>query len=77
MDNLLNFEDLIEVSHKILDKVNSVLEACSQCFAVHILEFEILQTTWKNKTKSICDSERGACILELLVIKLVLYIGSN
>ena len=26
-------------------KVNSVQEACAKCFAVHILEFEILQTT--------------------------------
>ena len=34
-------------------KVNSVQEACAKCFAVHILRFEILQTTWKNKTKNI------------------------
>ena len=34
-----------------LCKVNSVQEACTKCFAVHILKFEILQTTWKNKTK--------------------------
>ena len=34
-------------------KVNSVQEACVKCFAVHILKFEILQTTWKNKTKNI------------------------
>ena len=34
-------------------KVNSVEEACAKCFAVHILEFEILQITWKNKTKNI------------------------
>ena len=26
-------------------KVNSVQEACAKCFAVHILKFEILQTT--------------------------------
>ena len=26
-------------------KVNSVQEACTKCFAVHILKFEILQTT--------------------------------
>ena len=26
-------------------KVNSVEEACAKCFAVHILEFEILQIT--------------------------------
>ena len=24
-------------------------EACAKCLAVHILRFEILQTTWKNK----------------------------
>ena len=34
-------------------KVNSVQEACAKCFVVHILKFEILQTTWKNKTKNI------------------------
>ena len=34
-------------------KVNLVQEACAKCFAVHILKFEILQNTWKNKTKSI------------------------
>ena len=28
-----------------IGKVNSVQEACLKCFAVHILEFEILQTT--------------------------------
>ena len=32
-------------------KVNSVQEACAKCFAVHMLNFEILQTTQKNKTK--------------------------
>ena len=34
-------------------KVNSVQEACAECFAVHILKSEILQTTWKNETKNI------------------------
>ena len=34
-----------------LYKVNSVQEACAKCFAVHILKFEILQTTWKTKQK--------------------------
>ena len=34
-----------------MGKVNSVQEACAKCFAVHILKFEILQTTWKNKIK--------------------------
>ena len=32
-------------------KVNSPQEACTKSFAVHILRFEILQTTWKHKTK--------------------------
>ena len=32
-------------------KVNSVQEACSKCFAVHMLEFEILQITWKKWNK--------------------------
>ena len=39
--------------HETFVKVNSVPEACAKCFVVHILKFEILQTTWKNKTKSI------------------------
>ena len=34
-------------------KVNYVQEAYTKCFAVHILEFEIWQTTWKIKTKII------------------------
>ena len=34
-------------------KVSSVQEACAKCFAVHLLKFEILQITWKNKTKNI------------------------
>ena len=38
---------------KLMSKVNSVQEACAKCFAVHISKFEILQTTWKNKTKNI------------------------
>ena len=36
-----------------IGKVNSVQEACAKCFAVHLLKFEILQTTRKNKTKNI------------------------
>ena len=35
------------------NKVNSVQEPCTKCFLLHILKFEILQTTWKNKTKNI------------------------
>ena len=34
-------------------KVNSIQEASAKCFAVHIIKFEILQTTWKNKAKNI------------------------
>jgi hypothetical protein len=34
-------------------KVNSVQEACAKCFAAHISKFEILQTTRKNKTKTV------------------------
>ena len=30
-------------------KVNSVQEACPYCFAIHLLRFEILQTTCKNQ----------------------------
>ena len=33
----------------IFYKINSVQEACDKCFAVHILEFEILQIIWKIK----------------------------
>ena len=33
------------------DKGNSVQEACTKCFGVHILKFEILQTTWKKQNK--------------------------
>ena len=32
-------------------KVNSVQEACAKCFAVQILKFDILQTTWKKQHK--------------------------
>ena len=32
-------------------KGNSVQEACAKCFAVHILKFEIFQTTWKKQNK--------------------------
>ena len=35
------------------DKDLPVQEAWAKCFLVHLLEFEILQTTWKNKTNSI------------------------
>ena len=34
-------------------KFNLVQEACSKCFGVHELKFEIWQTTWKNKTKNV------------------------
>ena len=33
-------------------KVNSVQEACARCFAVHILEFEILEITKKIKQRT-------------------------
>ena len=32
----------------LLSKVNSVQEAFAKCFAVHILKFEILETTQKK-----------------------------
>ena len=34
-------------------KVNSMQKACAKSLAVHLLKFEILQTTWNNKTKNI------------------------
>ena len=42
-----NFQKYIhtEVYILLICKVNSVQEACAKCFAVHILKFEILQTT--------------------------------
>ena len=44
----------ISVPKKISGKVSSVQEACAKCLAVHILKFEILQTTSeKLKTKSL------------------------
>ena len=38
-----------EVNRKIYVKVNSVREAYPKCFAVHLLEFEILQSREKTK----------------------------
>ena len=32
--------------------VNSIQEACTKCFAVHLSKFEILQTTWKTKQET-------------------------
>ena len=37
---------------KPIFKVSSVQEPCAKCFAVHILKFEILQTTGKIKQNS-------------------------
>ena len=34
-----------------IGKVNSIQEACTKCFAVHILKFEILQITGKKWNK--------------------------
>ena len=34
-------------------EVNLVQEACIKHFSVHVLKFEVLQTTWKNKTKNV------------------------
>ena len=41
--------DLRHLPNILTNKVNSVQEACAKCFAVHLLKFEILQTTWKMK----------------------------
>ena len=49
----LGFPDFNAYFFIFLSKVNSVQETCAKCFAVHLLKFEILQTTWKNKTKNI------------------------
>ena len=53
MDPLLIQLSLTSTLPVILGKVNSVQEACTKCFAVHILKFEILQMTWKKETKNI------------------------
>ena len=42
---------LLIKTEKKSDKVNSVQEAWAKCFAVHLLKFEILQTTCKTKQK--------------------------
>ena len=39
----------MKVNLSTICKVNSVQEVCAKCFAVHLLKFEIVQTTWKNK----------------------------
>ena len=41
----------IDISIGYLIKVNSVQEACAKCFLVLILNFEILQITWKRWNK--------------------------
>ena len=51
-ENEWNKERLAMLGLARFSKVNSVQEACAKYFAVHILKFEILQTTWKNKTKN-------------------------
>ena len=48
-ENEWNKERLAMLGLARFSKVNSVQEACAKYFAVHILKFEILQTTWKNK----------------------------
>ena len=40
---------MMTFSTSTTSKGNSVQEGCAKCFAVHILKFEILQTTLKTK----------------------------
>ena len=54
-------------------KVNSVQEACAKFFVVHILKFEILQTTWKNKTTK---HQNARSIDEILKTKSLMFIVS-
>ena len=49
----LRFAFRLGIQTRVLSKVNSAQEAWAKCFAVDILKFEILQTIWNNKTKSI------------------------
>ena len=52
--NKIKFTYFVNVRYfeaQLCGKVNSVQGACVKCFAVHILKFEILQTTWKKKNK--------------------------
>ena len=51
-DAPLTMARIAKFSPKIC-KVNSVQEASAKCFVVHLLELEILQATWKHKTKNI------------------------
>jgi hypothetical protein len=60
-----NFEEDVSCSlrlHKFF-KVNSVQEACTKCFAIYILRFEILQTTWRNKKRH--QNTKGAFTYEV------------
>ena len=51
-----NFQTVVEIWNILAKcKVNSVQEACAKCFAVHMLKFEILQTTWKTKNIRMLD----------------------
>ena len=47
---MMYFLDISNIK-PILAKVNSVQEAFAKCFVVHLLKFEILQTTYKTKQK--------------------------
>ena len=44
-------EELTNCKSYFIGKANSVQEACGKCFAVHLLKFEILQTTWEKWNK--------------------------
>ena len=47
-NSLIQFRNIYKIA---ISKVSSVQEACAKCFAVHLLKFEILQITWKKRSK--------------------------
>ena len=51
MENVGWIQIFISFFDRSTTKVNSVQEACTKCFAVHILKFEIFQITWKKGNK--------------------------
>ena len=54
-------------------KVNSVQETCTKCFAIHTLEYEILQATWKDEAK---QHQNARSIGEKLKTKSMMFVVS-
>ena len=58
---------------KLFCKVNSVQEACAKCFAVHILEFEILQTSSNWIPCTVAKCWRKVWIIALLSVAIAAF----